>query len=100
MINKSNVCIEISKFNIQKADCWINCFERMLTILFKEVGYLDIGKIEDIMEDKYYEWNEDDKGMCCEEYIIDNLPNEYKEKIVAVIYDNEDGDFNDEEEDF
>ena len=71
----------------KKAECWIGCFDRMLTVLFKDLTDLDIEKIEEIMESYYYKWNEDYQGMCCEEYILENIPK--KDKIVAVIYEEE-----------
>ena len=41
------------------------------------------------MEKNYYKWNEDFEGMCCEEYILEKLPKRYKNKIVALIYEEE-----------
>lgn len=78
--------VECEEYGIKKAECWIGCFERMFTILFKNLTSLEIQKIEDIMEEKYFDWNEDFEGECCEEYILNRIPKEYREKIVAVIY--------------
>ena len=82
--------IECEKYGIKKAQCWINCFDRMLTILFRDLEDEDIDEVEKIMEENYFKWNEDDNGMCCEEFILEKLPKRYKNKIVAVIYESED----------
>lgn len=81
--------IEYKKYGTSKAECYIGCFERMLTILFRGVDDEDIEKIEDKMEQLYYNWSEDFEEMCCEEYILEKLPKTYKNKIVAVIYESE-----------
>lgn len=81
--------IECKNYNTRKAEVYIGCFERMLTILFRDLDDEDIEEVEDIMEENYQRWNENYDGMCCEEYILDKLPKNYKNKIVAVIYDNE-----------
>ena len=61
----------------------------MFTILFRNLKDIDIQIIEENMEKNYYKWSEDFEGMCCEEYILDKLPKRYKNKIVAVIYEEE-----------
>ena len=81
--------IECKNYGTRKAECYIGCFERMLTILFKNITDVDVQMIEDKMEQLYYNWSEDFEGMCCEEYILEKLPKTYKNKIVAVIYKSE-----------
>ena len=84
--------VECKQYGVRKAEVYIGCFERMFTILFKDSNDIDIQIIEDNMEKNYYKWNEDFEGMCCEEYILDKLPKRYKNKIVAVIYEEEEED--------
>lgn len=84
--------IECKQYGVRKTECYIGCFERMFTILFRNITDVDVQIIEKNMEDNYYKWNEDFEGMCCEEYILDKLPKRYKNKIVAVIYEEEDED--------
>lgn len=81
--------IECKNYGTRKTECYIGCFERMFTILFKNITDVDVQIIEKNMEENYYKWNEDFEGMCCEEYILDKLPKNYKNKIVAVIYEEE-----------
>ena len=81
--------VECKQYGVRKAEVYIGCFERMFTILFKDLNDIDIQLIENNMEENYYKWNEDFEGMCCEEYILDKLPKRYKNKIVAVIYEEE-----------
>ena len=81
--------VECKQYGVRKAEVYIGCFERMFTILFKDSNDIDIQIIEDNMEKNYYKWNEDFEGMCCEEYLLDKLPKRYKNKIVAVIYEEE-----------
>lgn len=85
--------IECEKYGTKKAQCWINCFDRMLTILFRDLEDEDIDEVEKLMEENYFKWNEDFEGMCCEEFILEKLPKRYKNKIVAVIYESEDEDY-------
>ena len=82
--------IECKKYGTRKAECYIGCFERMLTILFRDLDDEDIEEVEKIMEDNYLKWQEDFEGMCCEEYIIEHLPQDFYVRIVAVIYESED----------
>lgn len=81
--------IDCKNYGARKAEVYIGCFERMFTILFKNITDVDVQIIEDNMEKNYYKWNEDFEGMCCEEFILDKLPKRYKNKIVAVIYEEE-----------
>ena len=41
------------------------------------------------MEKNYYRWHDGETFMCCEEYILEEIPQSYKDKIVAVIYEEE-----------
>ena len=87
-IEKKNVKIELRN-NATVAECWINCFDRMLTVLFKDVSNDEINIIEDLMEKNYFKWHNGETPMCCEEYILEELPKCYKDKIVAIIYDDD-----------
>lgn len=82
--------VECKKYNTREAECYIGCFERMLTIIFKNVNDVDIQIIENNMEKSYWDWQYDFEGMCCEEFILEKLPKRWKNKIVAVIYESED----------
>lgn len=82
--------IECEKYGTRKAECYIGCFDRMLTILFRDLEDEDIEEVEKIMEENYFKWQEDDNGMCCEEFIIEHLPQDFYVRIVAVIYESED----------
>ena len=88
--------IECEEYGTRKAECYIGCFGRMLTILFRDLDDEDIEEVENIMEENYFKWCDDYGGMCCEEFIIQKLPQDFYVRIVAVIYENED----DEDEDY
>lgn len=81
--------IECEKYGTKKAECFISCFDRMLTILFRDLEDEDLEEVEKIMEENYDKWNENPEDECCEEYIIKHLPEDFYVRIVAVIYDNE-----------
>lgn len=87
-IVKKNVYVEL-KNGVKAAECWINCFDRMLTVLFKDVSNEEICIIEDLMEMNYFRWHDGDSDMGCEEYILEELTGCYQDKIVAIIYDND-----------
>lgn len=87
-----NIEIEYEKYGTRKAECYIGCFDRMLAILFRDLDDEDIEEVEKIMEDNYLKWNDDFEGMCCEEFIIGHLPQDFYVRIVAVIYESEDED--------
>ena len=89
----NNYDIECEKYGTKKAECDIGCFDRMLTILFRDLDDEDIEEVEKLMEENYFKWQDDDNDMCCEEFIIQNLPQDFYVSIVAVIYeDDEDED--------
>lgn len=81
------------EINGKVAECYVECFDRMFYLVFKDVSGKDIQDIEHIMKNSYEEWasgdNEEIIDICCEEYILSTL-NAYKDKIVAVIYESED----------
>lgn len=84
--------IEYEKYGTKKAECYIGCFDRMLAILFRDLDDEDIEEVEDIMQENYLSWNEDFDGMCCEEYILEHLPQDFYVRIVAVIYADDEDD--------
>lgn len=90
MIELKNVSLDLH--NGRVAECYVECFERMLYVIFKDITSGDIDNIENIMKDSYDEWasgdNENILDICCEEYILSTL-NAYKDKIVAVIYEDD-----------
>lgn len=86
------------KIIVKDIECWnnakvvnfyVNCFNRTMTIIFRDFNNLDLSDITNILCDNYYDWQDDDKGYCCEEYILDNLPEDYKNNIMCVIYGEE-----------
>lgn len=81
--------IEYAEYGTQAVDYYVNCFDRTMKILFKDITLKDIEEIEKQLDFYYYEWHDGDTNECCEEYMIDNLSKEYKNKIVAVIYEGE-----------
>ena len=73
------------------AECYIECFCRMFYVVFKsELKEDEIEEIEKKMLESYNEWasgdNENILDICCEEYILSTLEN-YKDKMLAVIYE-------------
>lgn len=84
--------IECEKYGTRKAECYIGCFDRMLTILFRDLDDEDVEEVENIMEENYFKWQEDFDDMCCEEFIIEHLPQDFYVRIVAVIYEDDEDD--------
>lgn len=85
------------EINGKVAECYVECFDRMFYLVFKDVSGKDIQEIEHIMKNSYEEWaSGDDLAIIdtpCEEYIKSTLK-AYKDKIIAVIYeDNDEEDF-------
>jgi hypothetical protein len=95
MIDLENA--KLNLWNGKVAECYVECFNRMLYVIFKDTTSGDIDDIENIMEDSYDEWasgdNEKIIDICCEEYILGTL-NVYKDKIVAVIYEGDEDEDN------
>lgn len=62
----------------REAEYDVVCFERTLKIKFSKGS--NIENMDDILKslDRYYdEWQEDDQGMCCEEFMVDSVCDEY-----------------------
>lgn len=75
------------------AECYVECFERMFYVVFKsDLKESEVEEIEKKMLESYNEWasgdNENILDICCEEYILSTLEN-YKDKIIAVIYEDD-----------
>lgn len=66
-------------------DFYVRCFNRRLIIVFEDLDNLN--EIEELLETNYCDWCEYDKGECCEEYMLESLPLNYKSKIVCVMYE-------------
>lgn len=88
MIEKKNVSIQLG-YKISQVDYWVNCFDRMLTILFHDLTEEELEIVDADLDKAYDKWQDDDMGYCCEEYMIENINPKYKSSIVAIIYDNE-----------
>lgn len=76
---------------------FIDCYDRELVLLLNDYNLEDedINKIEEQLEHNYLKWCDIDTWECCEEYMIANLDDYYRNCIIAVIYENDE----DEEED-
>ena len=70
----------------------VSCFDREMIIVFKDFNNFDMKDITNILCEHYSNWCDDDKGYCCEEYILENIPEDYKNNIVCVIYEDEGDD--------
>lgn len=76
------------KFGYLKVMYEVNCFDRGLEIVFnKNVPMSDKEIIEDELNNNYMKWHDIDTWECCEEYMINNLSEKYKDNIVAVLYE-------------
>ena len=75
--------------NSKVVEFYVNCFDRTMTIIFKDFKDFDILDITEMLNDSYYDWCEDSQDQCCEETMLDKLPENYKNNIVCVIYDKE-----------
>lgn len=53
------------------------CFERTLKINFSKGGNIDKDEIWKALDKYYDEWQEDDQGRCCEEFMIDSVCEEF-----------------------
>ena len=73
--------------NAHAIDCYIDCFNRKMTLVFKDFDDFNKTYLMSQLTSNYYDWQDDDKGYCCEEYILNNLPEQYKNKLICVIYD-------------
>ena len=79
------------------AECYVECFDRMFYVLFKsDVTKKEIEEIEKKMLESYDEWasgeNEEILDICCEEYILSTIEN-YKDKMLAVIYGDDENEY-------
>ena len=81
--------------NSKIVDYYVNCFERNMTLVFKDFEDFNHKEIFDTLEDRYFKWLEVEVGDdCCEEYILDNLPKIYKDNLVCVVYGEEESEEN------
>lgn len=55
----------------------VACFERTLKIKFSKGSNIDKDEIWKTLDKYYDEWQEDDQGMCCEEFMVDSVCDEY-----------------------
>lgn len=53
------------------------CFERTLKIKFSKGSNINKDEIWKAFDKYYDEWQEDDQGMCCEEFMVDSVCDEY-----------------------
>lgn len=55
----------------------VACFERTLKIKFSKGSNIDKDEIWKALDKYYDKWQEDDQGMCCEEFMVDSVCDEY-----------------------
>jgi hypothetical protein len=55
----------------------VTCFERTLKIKFSKGSNINKDEIWKALDRYYDEWQEDDQGMCCEEFMVDSVCDEY-----------------------
>lgn len=87
-MNFSELNIDL-KNGYKRFDYGISCFNRGITLIFKDFENFSYKELYDNLENSYFNWQDDDKGYCCEEYLLEHLPKIYKNNIVCVIYDEE-----------
>lgn len=78
--------------NAHSIPCYIDCFNRKMELVFKDFDDFNQKDIMSYLTNNYYDWMDDDKGYCCEEYILANLPTIYKDNLICVIYDKDEED--------
>lgn len=90
-MKKENVFIDFESYGTKQVSYYVNCFDRELTILFKDKDLTeqDLADIYTSLDYSYIDWHEINTDECCEEYMINKLDTYYKNSIVAVIYDND-----------
>lgn len=71
------------------ASYYVECFDRTLVLLLNDYNLedKDIGKIEMQLDKNYMKWHDIAPYECCEEYMIANLDDYYRNCIIAVIYE-------------
>lgn len=74
------------KDEYKRFDYGINCFNRDITLIFKDFDGFSNKELFDNLEYNYYDWQDDDKGYCLEEYMLEQLPELYKNNITSVLY--------------
>ena len=81
---------DIEPWNNSKViDFNVSCFDRTMVIVFKDFDEYRADDIVAYLTESYYEWQVDDRGYCCEEYMLEQLPEYYKNNIVCVIYEDD-----------
>lgn len=70
----------------------ISCFNRCMHIIFKDFPEYNEQMIRAKLTENYYDWHDLDTDYCCEEYILNELPDIYKNNIICVIYEGDDED--------
>jgi hypothetical protein len=56
-------------------------------LIFRDFEDYSNKELFDNLEDSYFKWQDDDKGQCCEETLLDKLPKIYKDNLMCVIYE-------------
>ena len=89
---KFDKCDIVLEKGTKIARYYVECFDRELVLLLNDYNLedKDIGEIEMQLDKNYIEWHDDDRFECCEEYMIANLNDYYRNCIIAVIYEGDD----------
>lgn len=73
--------------NAKIVEFYVHCFDRKMIIVFKDFTDYSDADIENYLTETYDIWCEDAQDQCCEESMLESLPQVYKNNIVAVIYE-------------
>lgn len=92
-ISKENVDI-LPENGTNVVRYYINCFDRELVLLLndKDLSEQDLADIYTSLDYAYFDWQEINTDIPCEEYMISKLDRYYRNSIVAVIYVGDDED--------
>ena len=75
--------------NYKRFDYEITCFNRGITMIFKNFKDFSYKQLFDNLEYNYFKWCDDAECQCCEETLINKLPSIYKKNLVCIIYNEE-----------
>lgn len=81
--------------NLKSVTYYVDCYDRTLGIVWVDDGKYSNFSIYCMLDDAYDRWvhvdeNPDVECYCCEEYMLECLPEDFKKMIECVIYGGED----------
>ena len=88
---KFDKCDIVLEKGTKLARYFVECFDRELILLLNDYNLTDkdIGEIEMQLDKNYIDWCTNGVDDCCEEFMISNLDDYYRNCIIAVIYEND-----------